>query len=135
MRYYRNQRLVSRDPECSNIDMETPPVPAVVAIVRDLIFSSKITATAKSLGISVRVIRNAQQLGDDPIKLLLIDLSLPGIVDAVRQRREKNEAPVVGFVSHVDTATIAAAREAGITVLARSGFVEALPGLLQDANS
>jgi hypothetical protein len=113
--------------------METPQPPTVAAIVRDLIFSSKITGTAKALGMSVRVIRDPAQLGDDAVKLLLIDLSLPGVIDAVAAWRQTHPTAVVGFVSHVDTATIAADREAGITVLARSGFVEALPQLLQDA--
>ena len=41
---------------------------------------------------------------------------------------------VPGFVSHVDTATIAAAREAGIDqVLARGQFVQILPELLKAA--
>jgi hypothetical protein len=114
--------------------METPQPPTVVAIVRDLIFSSKITGTAKALGTSVRVIRDAGQLGDGPFKLVLVDLSLPGVIDAVSQWRQSHPTPTVGFLSHVDTATITAAREAGLTVLARSGFVEALPQLLQDAN-
>jgi hypothetical protein len=114
--------------------METPQPPIVVAIVRDLIFSSKITGTAKALSISVRVVRDPAQLGDESAKLLLVDLSLPGVIEAVSQWRQTHPTPAVGFVSHVDTATIAAARGAGITVLARSGFVEALPQLLQDAN-
>ena len=114
--------------------METPQPPTVVAIVRDLIFSSKISGTAKAIGASVRILRDPSQLGDDPAKLLLVDLSLPGVIDAVSQWRQTHPTPTVGFVSHVDTATIAAAREAGITVLARSGFVEALPQLLQQAN-
>ena len=133
MRYYRNQLLVSRGAGCSNSSMETSQPPTVVAIVRDLIFSSKITGTAKALGLSVRAIRDPAQLGDDAVKLLLIDLSLPGVIAAVAQWQQTHPTVAVGFASHVDTATIAAAREAGITVLARSGFVEALPQLLQDA--
>jgi hypothetical protein len=39
---------------------------------------------------------------------------------------------VIGFVSHVDTDTIAKARESGLDrVMARSGFVGALPALLK----
>jgi hypothetical protein len=42
--------------------------------------------------------------------------------------------PTLGFVSHVDTATIQAARLAGVgSVLARSAFVEQLPQLLADS--
>jgi hypothetical protein len=114
--------------------MEPSEPPAVAAIVRDLIFSSRITATAKAVGTNVRVVRDAAQLGDIAPKLLLIDLSLPGVIDSTNEWRHAHAVQTVGFVSHVDAATIAAAREAGITVLARSGFVEALPQLLQDAN-
>ena len=40
-------------------------------------------------------------------------------------------ARVVGFVSHVDVELVKGAREAGADeVMARSGFVERLPGLL-----
>ena len=113
--------------------METPQQPQVFAIVRDLIFSSKISATAKSLGATVRVVRDPSQLGDEPAKLLLVDLSLPGIIDAVSQWTAAHPTPTVGFAAHVDTALIAAARAAGMTVLVRSGFVEALPKLLQAA--
>jgi hypothetical protein len=115
--------------------METSQPPTVVAIVRDLIFSSKITGAAKAVGATVRVIRDPALLGADPVKLLIIDLSLPGIIESTSDWRQKHAIPTVGFVSHVDTAAIAAARQAGITVLARSGFVEALPQLLQNANS
>jgi hypothetical protein len=114
--------------------METPKPPTVVAIVGDLIFSSKITGTAKAVGARVCVIKNPALLGADPVKLLLVDLSLPGIIESIAEWRQNHPTPTVGFVSHVDTATIAQARQAGITVLARSGFVEALPQLLQDAN-
>jgi hypothetical protein len=114
--------------------MEAPQPSTVVAIVRDLIFSSKITGTAKALGVAVRMIRDPAQLGDEPARLLLVDLSLPGVIQAVLQWRQTHPVTAVGFVSHVDTPTIDSAREAGITVMARSGFVEALPKLLQDAN-
>jgi hypothetical protein len=40
--------------------------------------------------------------------------------------------PTLGFVSHVDSPTIEAARRAGVDrVLARSAFVEQLPELLR----
>ena len=114
--------------------METPQTPVVAAIVRDLLFSSKITGTAKAMGTSVRVVRDLSQLGNEVPKLLLIDLSVPGIIDSVKAWPGNQSARIVGFVSHVDTSTIAAAREAGIQVMARGGFVEALPQLLTDVN-
>ena len=61
-------------------------------------------------------------------------------VDAAGLRESRPDAalaavPTVGFVSHVDTATIEAARRAGVgRVLARSAFVEQLSQLLAGAH-
>lgn len=103
----------------------------VVALVKDLIFSTKIAATARAAGVPVRIVREAERLGGEAGRLLLVDLNQPGaIVAGAAWGREQNR-PVVGFVSHVDADTIAAARAVGITqVLARSRFVEVLPELL-----
>lgn len=64
--------------------------------------------------------------------MLIVDLNQPGAIGAAAEWGRSCGWPVVGFVSHVDADTIAAAREAGITqVLARSRFVEVLPQLLK----
>ena|SRR5579871_5769116 len=111
--------------------METTPLP-VLALVKDLMFSSKITGTARALGKQVQVIRDPAHLTTQPGRMLLVDLNQPGAIEAAAKWRESNlTIPVVGFVSHVDTETIEKARSAGLQVMARSGFVEALPSLLQ----
>jgi hypothetical protein len=111
--------------------MQDSQEPKVLALVRDLMFSSRITATARSLAVDVRVIRDAASLGNQPGKLLLVDLNLAGAIDAASAWRNATGGAVIGFVSHVDAATIAKAREEGLErVMARSGFVEALPGIL-----
>jgi hypothetical protein len=52
-------------------------------------------------------------------------------IEAAQAWKGATGGEVVGFVSHVDTATIDRARAAGIDrVLARSRFVELLPQLL-----
>ena len=109
---------------------ETPP-PEVLALVRDLMFSSKISTVAKQNGTAVRIVRDPQNLADQPGRLLIVDLNLPGAIEAAAHWRQATAGTVVGFVSHVDTETIMEAREAGLDqVMARSGFVEALPRIL-----
>ena len=105
--------------------------PAVIALVRDLIFASKITATAAAAGICVRLVRDPAMLGTDAAPRLIVDLNLAGAIEAAQVWKHDAGGEVVGFVSHVDTATIDRARAAGIDrVLARSRFVELLPELL-----
>ena len=109
--------------------MET--IPPVLALVRDLMFGSRITATAREVGARVEVIRNPKDLPGRSGSLLLADLNLEGAIEAAAQWKQAHDAQVIGFVSHTDAATIARAREAGIDrVMARGGFVEALPAIL-----
>lgn len=104
----------------------------VLALVRDLLFASKITAAAKGTGVLVRIIRDPGRLEEADGRRLLVDLNLPGAIEAASRWGEERGAEVIGFISHVDVATAARAREAGISrVLARSGFVESLPELVK----
>jgi hypothetical protein len=103
----------------------------VLALVRDLIFASRITATAASVGTPVTLIRDPAKLGAGPGRRLIVDLNLEGAIDAAAAWRRATGGEVVGFVSHVDAATAERARAAGVDrVLARSRFVELLPDLL-----
>jgi hypothetical protein len=107
--------------------------PPVLALVRDLIFASRITATASASNVTVQLIRDPADLGRRPGRRLLVDLNLPGAIAAAAEWSRATGGDVAGFVSHVDTATIAQARAAGIhKVLARSRFVEVLLSLLGD---
>jgi sugar/nucleoside kinase (ribokinase family) len=108
--------------------MATAPV---LCLVRDLLFLSKITATAGSLGIGVKTVRDPAKLAAEAGNRLIVDLNQEGALAAAVQWRQRTGLPVIGFVSHVDTETITAARAAGIDrILARSAFVEQLPKLL-----
>jgi len=110
--------------------------PPVLILVRDLFFIAKITAVAKSLGASTRTIRDPNQLAGADGRLVIVDLNLPGAIDAAAAWSKRMNRPAVGFVSHVDAATIEAARSAGIhKVLPRSQFVLVLPDLLTDTVS
>lgn len=113
--------------------METAPV---LALVRDLIFATKISSTARSLDVAVQVLRDPAQLKGQAGRLLIVDLNLPGAIPAAAAWATVTAHPVVGFVSHTDAATIAAARDARIDrVLPRSKFVEVLPELLGGLDS
>ena len=104
----------------------------VLALVRDLIFASRITATASSLDVMARLIRNPHDLGTQPGRRLLVDLNLPGAIEAASEWSRATGGDVVGFVAHVDAPTVGRARAAGILqVMARSRFVEVLPDLLE----
>lgn len=113
-----------------------PPPPPVVALVRDLIFASRIRATAKELGVELQLVRDPARLLIQPGRRLLVDLNLPGAIEACPAWTRINQGDVVGFVSHVDAETIARARAVGIAkVMARSRFVELLPELLRGTDS
>ena len=121
---------------CFNPDMPDPHPPSVLALVRDLIFASKIAAGAKAVGVECRIIRDPTRLESQASNLLLVDLNEPGAIEAAAQWQQASSRPVVGFVSHVDAERIEQARQAGLTrIMARSGFVEALPSLLTSARS
>ncbi|HVT89706.1 MAG TPA: hypothetical protein VHD56_12695 [Tepidisphaeraceae bacterium] len=106
--------------------------PPILVLCRDLLFSSKITATAQSLGVPVKVLR-------DPIKLeekmtsrrLLVDLNQDGFLDAAAHWRTKTGGHVTGFVGHTDASTIAKAQTLEIdSILTRGGFVANLNDIL-----
>jgi hypothetical protein len=111
---------------------ETTPKPAL-ALVRDLMFTSKITATANAVGTPVKIVRDPGKLSPtEPGRLLLVDLNQPGTLDAAVAWMTQQGGPVVGFVSHVDRATIDQARQVGLTrVMPRSQFVAELEEMLK----
>lgn len=113
----------------------------IVAVVSDLIFESKISATATIVGAAVRVVRSlaAAEALEPGAAALIIDMNLPAgdplaYVRGVRERRPR--LPVVAFVSHVQTELIHATRAAGVTkVLPKSAFTAQLANLLCELNS
>ena len=113
---------------------ETPTVGLLLS--DDLIFTSRITATARSQGLDVTTATSQAALqhlaAQRTPRCVILDLSNPGlaVADLVRHLRATCQPPpyLVGYGSHVDAATLRAAREAGCDlVLPRSKFVEELP--------
>src|SRR5205085_1907203 len=104
----------------------------------DLIFTSRITATAQAHGLTVQPARTQAQLqalaGQEAPAGVIVDLDHPGlnVSELLRQLRAAAVPPyVVAYGSHVDAAGLRAAREAGCDlVLPRSKFVEELPTAL-----
>jgi PleD family two-component response regulator len=112
----------------------------ILAILDDLLFTSKIRATAKQIGATLSVAKSrdsalAEMRANLPA-LVIIDLNNPrtdplGIVADMKGDPALVSIPTVGFVSHVQTELIDAARQAGVTdVMARSMFAERLPQIL-----
>jgi PleD family two-component response regulator len=115
----------------------------ILAILDDLLFTSKIRSAAGQLGIPVSFARSREAALNDMRAtrpaLVVLDLNNPrtdplGIVGAMQQDDQLRHIATVGYVSHVDTATIEAARQAGVgEVLARSAFTTKLPDILRRA--
>ena len=115
----------------------------ILCAIDDLMFSVKIKTTAKALQAEVYFERTPGQvlasIRDRLPSLVVFDLNSarldPMTVVAAMQADEAlRHIRTIGYVSHVDGATIAAARQAGVgQVLARSAFVERLSEILTSA--
>jgi PleD family two-component response regulator len=112
----------------------------IVAVLDDLMFSSKIKTAAKQLGVSVVFARSTDaalaEMRKNAPTLVILDLNNPrtnplDIVSAMKQDASLAAVPTVGFASHVQTDVINAARQAGVgEVLARSAFTQQLGEIL-----
>lgn len=104
----------------------------VLALVRDMIFASKIAGTARACGVAIKMLRDPAQLASEKGWRLIVDLNLAGAIEAASAWQGANDGDVVGFVSHVDAETIERARLAGIEkIMARSQFVKELAQLIR----
>ncbi len=112
----------------------------VLAAVDDLLFSSKIRATAKQVGVDVHFARTPDDILSQARalkpSLAIFDLN-SGKTDPVATIAALKADPsiaairTIGFASHVHTALIAAARQAGADeVMPRSAFAGHLADIL-----
>lgn len=99
----------------------------------DLIFTSRVTATARAHGIEVTAHHDAaallRQAKAKPPTCVLVDLQNPGldIFALAAELKSANAPTIVGYGSHVDAESLKKARLAGCdVVLPRSKFVESL---------
>src|SRR3989441_4132025 len=113
----------------------------IIAVLDDLMFTSKIKTTAGQLGVAVTFARSADAALSEMRKaapsLVILDLNNArtnplGIVASMKQDPALASIPTVGYASHVQVDVINAARQAGVgEVLARSAFTQQLPDLLK----
>jgi CheY-like chemotaxis protein len=104
----------------------------ILAILDDLLFTSKIRGAATQAGVTLATARSKdaalQEMRARTPALVILDLNNAridpiGVVTEMLGDPALHDIPTVGFVSHVDTATIEAARAAGVgEVLPRSAF-------------
>ena len=114
----------------------------ILAAVDDLMFRSKISATARQVGAELAFARSAEetltQARTLKPRLIILDLNSQGVdplrtIAQLRNDPELASMRTLGFVSHVQSELIAAAREAGIDeVLARSAFAARLAEILRE---
>ena len=114
----------------------------IVCVLDDLLFSVKISTAAKQMGADVYFERTpgmaAARIKEKQPSLAIFDLNSArlnplGVIAELKSDPETRGIRTLGFVSHVHTETIAAAREAGIDeVLARSAFAERLGEILKE---
>ena len=112
----------------------------IVCAIDDLMFSIKISNAAKSLQADVYFERSAdkvlQTIREKRPSLVIFDLNSGRLrpleaIAALKSDPELSAIRSLGYVAHVDTATIEAARAAGIDqVLARSAFAAQLGEIL-----
>lgn len=103
----------------------------ILILCRDLMFTSKILATARARSIATQVIRDPAQLQAQPGTLLLVDLSQESALDAAHQWKSATSGMVIGFTGHMDTQNLQRARELGFDrVLTRGQFTAELDQLL-----
>lgn len=112
----------------------------VLAAVEDLMFRSKISETASTLGVEAAFPRNPRKLlesiHESPPDLLVLDLNSArfeplSLLRTVKSDERTQNVSTVGFLSHVQKDLAVAAREAGCDrVVARSAFTKDLPRIL-----
>ena len=115
----------------------------IVCAIDDLMFSIKVSTAAKALKADVYFERSGDKLletiRDKRPSLVILDLNSARLrpLDAIMALKRDpglSATKTLGYVSHVDTATIEAARAAGIDqVMARSAFVAELGDILTSA--
>jgi CheY-like chemotaxis protein len=110
----------------------------LIAAINDLIFATRVTSTARALGVELTLVTNTPALADaiealQP-RLVIIDLNSLGAeaLAAVRLADERTPRPfVLAYCAHVDVELASEARAAGANeVMPRSRFHAELSQIL-----
>jgi PleD family two-component response regulator len=117
----------------------------VLCAVDDLLFSIKIKTAATTVGATVFFERNPEmvlaRIREKQPSLVILDLNSAkmrplDLVAAIKADPDLRSVRTLGYVSHVQTDLIAAARAASIDeVLARSAFSDRLGEILTSAST
>jgi PleD family two-component response regulator len=112
----------------------------VIAAVDDMLFISKIRATAEHVGVEVRFARNTEALlasaRENQPNLIIVDLHSQKIdplalARALKSDPELQAVVLLGFFSHVQTDLMSEATKAGYDrVMPRSAFSKDLASIL-----
>jgi ActR/RegA family two-component response regulator len=107
--------------------------PTGILLSDDLLFTSRISGTARDLGLDLKVARAAAELGQllkaQPPACVIVDLHHAelNLATLVPELRQLGRSTLVGYGSHVATEVLKQARTAGCdVVMPRSQFVERL---------
>jgi PleD family two-component response regulator len=114
----------------------------ILAVLDDLMFTSKIKTAAGQLGVAVSFARSSDaalaEMRRASPSLVIFDLNCAradplGTAAAMKREAALAAIPTLGFVSHVQADLIDAARQAGVgEVLARSAFTMRLAEILKN---
>ena len=111
----------------------------VVAVVSDLFFRVKIQEAAKRAGLEITFVQSQAEAltqAQSQPALIILDLNDAtteplNTIEKLKGGEETRNISLLGYVSHVQTDLIQAAREQGCdVVMARSAFSQNLPGIL-----
>ena len=117
----------------------------ILAAVDDLLFSSKIRTTAKQAGVDLMFARTPAEILEQartlhpPLVIFDLNSTKADPIDtiaAIKRDDSLSGVRTLGFVSHVHTGLIDAARAAGVDeVMARSAFAARLAEILLSASA
>ena len=95
----------------------------LVVLVRDLLFSSKVRASAKAKGVNAKIVRDGSKLLVEVAPLLIVSLNEPGNLEHALAWKRKTGGKVLAFASHVAVESIEEARRLGVDrVMSNGGF-------------
>jgi DNA-binding NarL/FixJ family response regulator len=115
----------------------------ILVAVDDFLFRSKIRTVGKQAGVELSFPKSPAEMLEQAKSsnpgLVIFDLNSPTLapietIAAMKADPALSSIRIIGFVSHVDTARISAARSAGADdVMARSAFAGNLADILSSA--
>lgn len=112
---------------------EIPGGGRIVALVRDLMFASRVRGAAPGAVVAQKAERVLEAVGSET-RLVIVELEAAGALELIPDLAGRApEARVVAFGPHVMEDLLSSARQAGAEVLPRGAFVKRLPELVGEA--